>query len=195
MVKYGPEKGKAGFIVWRYLLRRDYPAPAPWTKEGKKRIEEGGWGELQYPEGYLENQAKKLAEKAAKLEEEGDQTKKGKKRKNSEEADTGDQSKQKKVAVAKYKVQAEHREAMKKDKLNVKLWKQIQAIEMKTRKDLVQAVEETFACGVCFGVVTIPVTLQCLHNFCQVNNFGINAFTPHLCTSFRLASSEASRQG
>ena len=43
MVKYWPQKGKAGFIVWRYLLRRDDPAPAPWTKEGKKRMEEGGW--------------------------------------------------------------------------------------------------------------------------------------------------------
>ena len=36
-----------------------------WTKEGKKRIEEGGWGEMQYPENYHE--VKKMAEKAAKL--------------------------------------------------------------------------------------------------------------------------------
>ena len=171
MVKYWPEKGKAGFIVWRYLLKRDDPAPAPWTKEGKKRIEEGGWGEIQYPENFLENQAKKLAEKAAELEEDGEQPKKGKKRKNSEEADSGDQSKQKKVAVAKYKIQAEHKAAMKKDKLNVKLWKEIQDKEMKTRKDLVDAVEQTFSCGICFGVVTIPVTLQCLHNYCQVHYY------------------------
>ena len=40
--------------MWRYLLRRDDDAPAPWTKEGKKRIEEGGWGEMQYPENYHE---------------------------------------------------------------------------------------------------------------------------------------------
>ena len=109
------------------------------------------------------------AEKAAELEEDGEQPKKGKKRKNSEEADSGDQSKQKKVVVAKYKIQAEHKAAMKKDKLNVKLWKEIQDKEMKTRKDLVDAVEQTFSCGICFGVVTIPVTLQCLHNFCQVH--------------------------
>ena len=58
-------------------------------------------------------QAKKLAEKAAKLEEEGgDKPKgKGKKRKNSEEADSGEQIKQKKVAVASYIIQAEHKEA------------------------------------------------------------------------------------
>jgi E3 ubiquitin-protein ligase UHRF1 len=42
VVKYWPEKGKSGFIVWRYLLKRDDPTPAPWTKEGKKRIEELG---------------------------------------------------------------------------------------------------------------------------------------------------------
>ena len=168
VVKYWPEKGKAGFIVWRYLLRRDDPAPAPWTEEGKKRIEEGGWGEMQYPENYLENQAKKLEEKTSKLEEEGVKPK-GKKRKNSEEEDAGAPSKQKKVAVGKYKVSAEHKEAMMKDKLNIKLWKELQSREMKTRKDLVEAVEETFSCVVCMGVVTIPVTLNCLHNFCQVN--------------------------
>lgn len=168
VVKYWPQKGKAGFIVWRYLLRRDDPAPAPWTKEGKKRMEEGGWADMQYPENYLENQAKKLAEKAAKLDEEVDKPKgKGKKRKNSGELDPRDNSKQKKVPVAKYKVSAEHKEAMKKDKLNEKLWKELQVQELKTRKDLVEAVEEMFSCVVCMGVVTIPVTLECLHNFCQ----------------------------
>ncbi|CAJ0834382.1 1155_t:CDS:2 [Entrophospora sp. SA101] len=35
---YWPEKGASGFIVWRYLMRRDDIEPAPWTPEGKKRI-------------------------------------------------------------------------------------------------------------------------------------------------------------
>ena len=175
VVKYWPQKGLAGFIVWRYLLRRDDPAPAPWTKEGKKRMEEGGWAEMQYPENYLENQAKKLAEKAAKLDEEVDKPEgKGKKRKNSGELDPRDNCKQKKVPVAKYKVSAEHKEAMKKDKLNAKLWTDLQAQELKTRKDLVEAVEEMFSCVVCMGVVTIPVTLECLHNFCQVTILEVN---------------------
>ena len=56
VVKYWPQKGQSGFLVWRYLLRRDDPVPAPWTKEGKKRIEEGGWGEIQKPENYEETQ-------------------------------------------------------------------------------------------------------------------------------------------
>lgn len=36
VVKYWPEKGKSSFIVWRYLMRRDDPNPAPWTKDAKK---------------------------------------------------------------------------------------------------------------------------------------------------------------
>merc|ERR1719431_5218 len=66
VVKYWPEKGKSGFRVWRYLIRRDDPTPAPWTKEGKKIMQEGGYGEVIYPEGYHEAQAEKEKEKAAK---------------------------------------------------------------------------------------------------------------------------------
>ena len=42
VVKYWPEKGKSGFVVWRYLFRRDDPEPAPWTSRGKKKIKELG---------------------------------------------------------------------------------------------------------------------------------------------------------
>nr|CAD7200520.1 unnamed protein product [Timema douglasi] len=58
VVKYYPEKGKAGFIVWRYVLRRDDPTFAPWTKEGKERINRLGL-KLEYPENYLEAMASK----------------------------------------------------------------------------------------------------------------------------------------
>lgn len=42
VVKYWPEKGKSGFLVWRYLLRRDDTEPGPWTREGKDRIRQLG---------------------------------------------------------------------------------------------------------------------------------------------------------
>lgn len=42
MVRYWPEKGKSGFLVWRYLLRRDDEEPGPWTKEGKERTKKLG---------------------------------------------------------------------------------------------------------------------------------------------------------
>ena len=32
VVKYWQAEGQAGFKVWRYLLRRDDPVPAPWTE-------------------------------------------------------------------------------------------------------------------------------------------------------------------
>ena len=62
-VKYRPENGQSGFIVWRYLFRRYDPAPAPWTEEGQKRMEE---------------------EAQAKKEKEGMTPAKGKKRKKGE---------------------------------------------------------------------------------------------------------------
>lgn len=42
IVKYWPEKGKSGFLVWRYFLQRDDPIPPVWTEEGKKRIQQLG---------------------------------------------------------------------------------------------------------------------------------------------------------
>lgn len=42
VVKYFPKKGKSGLTVWRFMMRRDDPVPAPWTKDGKKRIESLG---------------------------------------------------------------------------------------------------------------------------------------------------------
>ena len=58
VVKYWPERGKSGFLVWRYLLRRDDTEPEPWTREGKDRTRQLGLT-MQYPEGYLEALANK----------------------------------------------------------------------------------------------------------------------------------------
>lgn len=38
VVKYWSEKNDMGLIVWRFLLRRDDPVPAPWTRDGRNRI-------------------------------------------------------------------------------------------------------------------------------------------------------------
>jgi E3 ubiquitin-protein ligase UHRF1 len=42
VVKYYPETGISGFTVWRFVLRRDDPIPAPWTAQGKKRMTQLG---------------------------------------------------------------------------------------------------------------------------------------------------------
>ncbi|XP_019908855.2 E3 ubiquitin-protein ligase UHRF2 isoform X2 [Esox lucius] len=68
VVKYWPEIGKCGFLVWRYLLRRDDVEPAPWTPEGLERIQKLGLT-VQYPPGYvvaMANRTKKEANARAR---------------------------------------------------------------------------------------------------------------------------------
>ncbi|XP_012685480.2 E3 ubiquitin-protein ligase UHRF2 [Clupea harengus] len=64
VVKYWPEIGKCGFLVWRYLLRRDEQEPAPWSPEGAERIKKLGL-KVQYPPGYLEAMANKTKKEAS----------------------------------------------------------------------------------------------------------------------------------
>uniref|UniRef100_A0A1Y1MRM4 RING-type E3 ubiquitin transferase n=1 Tax=Photinus pyralis TaxID=7054 RepID=A0A1Y1MRM4_PHOPY len=52
VVKYYEETGKSGFKVWRYLLRRDDPAPAPWEPDAPQYP-------IVLPEGHLENMERK----------------------------------------------------------------------------------------------------------------------------------------
>ncbi|XP_021188039.3 E3 ubiquitin-protein ligase UHRF1 [Helicoverpa armigera] len=59
VVKYYPEKGLSGYRVWKYLLRRDDPSPAPW-EPGVKEFP------IIYPDGYLEAEAEKQALKKNK---------------------------------------------------------------------------------------------------------------------------------
>lgn len=54
LVRYWPEKGKDGFVTYKYQFRRDDPAPAPWTEEGKARVEELGL-RMVCPEGKEED--------------------------------------------------------------------------------------------------------------------------------------------
>uniref|UniRef100_UPI0037E948ED E3 ubiquitin-protein ligase UHRF2-like isoform X1 n=1 Tax=Semicossyphus pulcher TaxID=241346 RepID=UPI0037E948ED len=63
VVKYWPEIGKCGYLVWRYLLRRDDLEPAPWTPEGLERINKLGLA-VQYPPGYLAAMANKTKKEA-----------------------------------------------------------------------------------------------------------------------------------
>ncbi|XP_011603223.1 E3 ubiquitin-protein ligase UHRF2 isoform X1 [Takifugu rubripes] len=63
VVKYWPEIGKCGYLVWRYLLRRDDQEPAPWTPEGMERTKKLGLT-VQYPPGYLAAMANKTKKEA-----------------------------------------------------------------------------------------------------------------------------------
>ncbi|XP_073533462.1 E3 ubiquitin-protein ligase UHRF1-like [Phyllobates terribilis] len=165
IVKYWPEKGKSGFLVWRYLLKRDDEEPAPWSKEGKDRIKKLGLT-MQYPEGYLESVANKEREKEnAGVEE---TPSKGKRKRNSENAKalTPSTATPKKTKVERYKLTPEQKELIKKDELNAKLWNEAMTY-LKEGPKFISKVEETFLCICCQEVVYQPITTECLHNICK----------------------------
>ncbi|KAM4027113.1 E3 ubiquitin-protein ligase UHRF1-like [Anomaloglossus baeobatrachus] len=165
VVKYWPEKGKSGFLVWRYLLKRDDEEPAPWSKEGKDRIKKLGLT-IQYPEGYLESVANKEREKEnAGVEE---TPSKGKRKRTSENAKalTPSTVTPKKTKVERYKLTPEQKDLIKRDELNAKLWTEAMAY-LKEGPKFINKVEETFLCICCQEVVYEPITTECLHNICK----------------------------
>ncbi|XP_037361032.1 E3 ubiquitin-protein ligase UHRF1 isoform X1 [Talpa occidentalis] len=186
VVRYWPEKGKSGFLVWRYLLRRDDDEPGPWTKEGKDRIKKLGLT-MQYPEGYLEALARKEKEKENRKrvaedteeeeEEEEDEAftspKKGKGKRKSKS--TGGKSSSgsprgtpKKSKVEPYSLTAQQSSLIKEDKSNAKLWNEIQrSLKDGPFQKFLSKVEETFQCICCQELVFRPITTVCQHNVCK----------------------------
>ncbi|GBM23571.1 E3 ubiquitin-protein ligase UHRF1 [Araneus ventricosus] len=172
VVKYWPEKGKSGYLVWRYLLRRDDPTPAPWTKVGKKRIKELGL-EMQYPEGYLESQEEKEKAATANASE-----KKGKKRQND------DSPEPKKKQKAYYTLPSDVEKCIKDDKLNKKLWDECLEVVSEGSQQFSRKVEEMFSCICCQEVVFNPITTVCCHNICKScldRSFKAKVFSCPMC--------------
>ncbi|KAL2090228.1 hypothetical protein ACEWY4_014916 [Coilia grayii] len=171
--KYWPEKGKSGFLVWRYLLKRDDEEPAPWTRDGKERIKKLGLT-MQYPDGYLEAVAAKEKEKENKSleEEEEPQTpSKGKRKRKSqklegEEKASPAKSPPKKMKVEAFKLSREQKALIKEDELNKKLWDEaMQSLNLGPK--FLSKVEEVFLCICCQELVFQPVTTECQHNVCK----------------------------
>ncbi|XP_006868973.1 PREDICTED: E3 ubiquitin-protein ligase UHRF1 [Chrysochloris asiatica] len=190
VVRYWPETGKSGFLVWRYLLRRDDEEPGPWTKEGKDRIKRLGLT-MQYPEGYLEALANKEKENKAE-EEESEEEEQGlrspKKSKRKRKSAGGClrrgppssrslRETPKKTKVEPYRLTAQQHSLIKEDESNAKLWAEI----LKSLKDgpvseqadgrafswFLSIVEEMFQCICCQEVVFRPITTVCQHNVCK----------------------------
>ncbi|XP_015918962.1 E3 ubiquitin-protein ligase UHRF1 isoform X2 [Parasteatoda tepidariorum] len=155
IVKYWQEKGKSGYLVWRYLLRRDDPIPAPWTKAGKKRSLELGL-EMQYPEGYLE--------KNEKEDEDGTATKTQGKRKHS---DLGSDSTKKKRKTIAYSLSSDVENLIKKDSVNKKIWDECLEVVSEGAQEFLKKVESCFSCICCQEVVYNPITTVCSHNICK----------------------------
>ncbi|KAG8253591.1 ubiquitin-like with PHD and RING finger domains 2 [Homalodisca vitripennis] len=165
VVKYYPEKGQSGFTVWRFVFRRDDPIPAPWTKQGKKRIEALGL-EMQYPDGYLE-----ALEAGKKLKDVGEDSEtpksKGKKRVLEESPNPQPKASTKKVKVIEFRLEDDMLLNIQKDVENEKLWDECKKETCLGKSKFLAKVEESFTCICCTELVFKPVTTPCLHNFCS----------------------------
>lgn len=156
IVKYWPEKGKSGYLVWRYFLRRDDPSPSPWSHDGMARMKQLGI-KLQYPEGYLETR-EDAAKTPAATPNRSD------KRKSIDET-TENESKRSKSNITTL---PENLEALIcKDEENSRLWSECQEVIPEGTQKFVRRVEEVFNCVCCQEVVYKPVTTLCKHNICQ----------------------------
>ncbi|KAI0233000.1 E3 ubiquitin-protein ligase UHRF1 [Lamellibrachia satsuma] len=168
VVKYWPNKGKSGFLVWRFLLRRDDPTPAPWTREGKKRIKELDLT-IQYPEGYLENlREKEAALEAAEAENGGGKKRKRKSKVESEEEEIVSKSPNpKKRKSTGYKVDANVAKLIKADSENEKVWQEALKTTSEGPQKFLEHVSEMFMCICCQEIVFKPITTSCKHNICK----------------------------
>nr|CAI5859935.1 unnamed protein product [Callosobruchus analis] len=168
VVKYYKEKGLSGFYVWRYLFRRDDPAPAPW--------EEGG---QEYPPNYHEALAveqevkQKKDTKSAKNKATKEKTESPKKPQQDakRKANTLDDflkgNSPKKAKIVEYKIPPEIEELISSDEDNVKLWNECKDTAKNGKSSFLQKVEQTFMCVCCQEVVHLPVTTECKHNICK----------------------------
>lgn len=139
VVKYYPDTGKSGFRVWRYLLRRDDPASAPWTKEGKARIAALGLKPM-YPDGYLEAMAKnKTNKKRNTLAEEENST--------TSKKEGPPKKKQKREA---YKLEDDVVKFIEEDQENVKLWDECRTTLSDGKAAFLQRVSERYCISFLF---------------------------------------------
>ncbi|XP_021488697.1 E3 ubiquitin-protein ligase UHRF1 isoform X1 [Meriones unguiculatus] len=170
VVKYWPEKGKSGFLVWRYLLRRDDTEPEPWTREGKERIRQLGLT-MQYPEGYLEalaNREKNRKRKAKALEQGPSSSKTGKSKRKSTGPATSSTRVSKRSRVEQYTLPAPQANLIKEDKSNAKLWDDVlSSLQDGPYQVFLNKVQEAFQCICCQELVFRPVTTVCQHNVCK----------------------------
>lgn len=157
VVKYYPEKGKSGFTVWRYLLRRDDPSPAPWHKNGKEL-------EMVYPPGYLEAQASKEKNKEKRSPS---KLKRGAKRSVPEKSSNELLGMFKKMKTDIYKLDNQLSQKIDNDVLNQKIWSECKEVLKDGQAKFISEVQETFLCICCQELVYMPITTICKHNVCK----------------------------
>ncbi|XP_041987386.1 E3 ubiquitin-protein ligase UHRF1-like [Aricia agestis] len=187
VVKYYPEKGLSGFRVWKYLLRRDDPNPAPW-EPGAKQFQ------IVYPDGYLEAEAEKkaLKEKNSKgkrtlrekntSQDDIEHSPPAKKQKRNKKNDPNvksppkipamftksPKSKEKQKGKKEMDLSVEEKDKIEADTLNSKLWTEcLDVCKNQGKKEFIEHLTQAFLCIICQDVAVNPVTTPCLHNFCM----------------------------
>ncbi|NWS48621.1 UHRF2 ligase, partial [Probosciger aterrimus] len=192
VVKYWPEIGKCGFLVWRYLLRRDDVEPAPWTSEGMERSKKLGLS-VQYPEGYLEAMAsKEKKDKVKKQTVKQEPTRQS----NGNQKRTIDAGIEEPMNTPKkamrmgdggkgeaFQLTQEQQWLIREDTMNQKLWDEVLA-SLKEGPNFLKKLEQSFMCVCCQELVYQPVTTECLHNVCKSclqRSFRAEVFTCPAC--------------
>uniref|UniRef100_A0A8D3CGF7 E3 ubiquitin-protein ligase UHRF n=1 Tax=Scophthalmus maximus TaxID=52904 RepID=A0A8D3CGF7_SCOMX len=152
VVKYWPEIGKCGYLVWRYLLRRDDLEPAPWTPEGQERIKKLGLA-VQYPPGYLSAMANKTKKEACARP--------------GRESSPAAEPPSKRVKIEEtFQLSEQQQQLIREDTANKKLWDE--AMEnLKEGPNFLRKMEQIFMCVCCQELAFQPVTTVCSHNVCK----------------------------
>ncbi|XP_066036943.1 E3 ubiquitin-protein ligase UHRF2 isoform X1 [Chamaea fasciata] len=192
VVKYWPEIGKCGFLVWRYLLRRDDVEPAPWTSEGMERSKKLGLS-VQYPEGYLEAMASKEKKDKVKkqtVKQEPTSQSNGNQKRTIDDAGTEEPTNTPKAMRMgdggkgeAFQLTQEQQWLIREDCMNQKLWDEVLA-SLKEGPNFLKKLEQSFMCVCCQELVYQPVTTECLHNLCKSclqRSFRAEVFTCPAC--------------
>ncbi|XP_058025995.1 E3 ubiquitin-protein ligase UHRF2 isoform X1 [Ahaetulla prasina] len=192
VVKYWPEIGKCGFLVWRYLLRRDDAEPAPWTTEGIDRSKKLGLS-LQYPEGYWEAMANK--EKKDKVKKQPVKQEPMEQSNGNQKRPINDDNIKQPTNTAKtmklsdggkgeaFQLTQQQQWLIQEDSPNQKLWDEVLKF-LKEGPNFLKKLEQSFMCVCCQELVYQPVTTECLHNVCKSclqRSFRAEVFTCPAC--------------
>ncbi|KAM4639532.1 E3 ubiquitin-protein ligase UHRF2 isoform 3-T3 [Amazona ochrocephala] len=191
VVKYWPEIGKCGFLVWRYLLRRDDVEPAPWTSEGMERSKKLGLS-VQYPEGYLEAMASKEKKDKVKkqtVKQEPTRQSNGNQKRTIDGIEEPMNTPKKAMRMGDggkgeaFQLTQEQQWLIREDTMNQKLWDEVLA-SLKEGPNFLKKLEQSFMCVCCQELVYQPVTTECLHNVCKSclqRSFRAEVFTCPAC--------------
>uniref|UniRef100_A0A4W6CMA1 E3 ubiquitin-protein ligase UHRF n=1 Tax=Lates calcarifer TaxID=8187 RepID=A0A4W6CMA1_LATCA len=185
VVKYWPEIGKCGYLVWRYLLRRDDLEPAPWTPEGLERIKKLGLA-VQYPPGYLAAMANKTKKEACARPGRGGRSKHypGRGRPRRQQTPPAEEPPSKRVKIEEtFQLSEQQRQLIREDTANKKLWDE--AMEhLKEGPNFLRKMEQIFMCVCCQELAFQPITTICSHNVCKTclqRSFRAKVYTCPAC--------------